>query len=193
MNKTTSAGEPVNFEMIWREYQNSVRGLLAAKLADPDQVDDLLQDVFIKVHRNLSSLKSEHSVKPWLFRITNNAIADFYRARDKSGDLGKNDLWYGNEPETESQLSQCIEPSIKALPKESADLLIAIDLQGQSQKEYAKRLVLAIQGLSPACNVVARSYARFLRNAVNSPSTDMVPLSTMKAIDVRRTIVNSVM
>ena len=36
-------------------------------------------------------------------------------------------------------MTQCVEPFIRALPKKAADLLLAIDIEGQSQKDYAEK------------------------------------------------------
>jgi len=134
----------MNIEQVWEEYRSSIKGFLHSKISDPDDVDDLLQEILIKTYKNLGSIKSESSVKSWVFQIAKNTIVDFYRKRSRSQGLQAEDLWYeDNEPETEHALSNCVAPFIKALPEDTAKMLLAIEIEGQSQKAYAKE-----QGIS---------------------------------------------
>ncbi|MCL1139075.1 RNA polymerase sigma factor SigZ [Shewanella pneumatophori] len=125
-------------ESIWQEYRNKIKVFLHAKVSDPDDVDDLLQEILIKTFDNLHSVQSEAKVKSWLYQVANNAIIDFYRKRGRAAQLEGEELWYElSEESTEQALSRCIEPFINALPEDSSALLTAIDLHGQSQKDYA--------------------------------------------------------
>lgn len=129
----------MNFEEIWSEYRASLKLFLHSKISSPDEVDDLLQEILIKIYKNLSAVKSEGSVKSWLFQVANHTIIDFYRKRAKLNKLPSEELWYSEEnDEVEQSLSQCVIPFINALSLESAELLTAIDLKGQSQVSYAE-------------------------------------------------------
>ena len=130
----------MNLESIWREYSTSLRGFLYSRVSNDADVEDLLQEVLIKTHQNLDTVKSSEKIKPWLFQLTNNTIIDFYRKKGRSKDISAADLWYADDDVVvEQALAQCVEPFIRALPKKSADLLLAIDIEGQSQKEYAEK------------------------------------------------------
>lgn len=119
-----------------------------SKVADAAEVDDLLQEVLIKTYQNLHSVEDEASVRAWLFSVANNTIIDFYRKRARTRDVSADDLWYSEDDVSiEEELSHCVEPFIKALPDESARLLRAIDLEGQSQKDIAERLGISYSTL----------------------------------------------
>ena len=129
----------MNFEEIWSEYRASLKSFLHSKVSSPDEVDDLLQEILIKVYQNLSTVKSESSIQSWLFQIANYTIIDFYRQRAKLNKLASEELWYSEtNDEIKQSLSQCVIPFINALSLENAELLTAIDLKGQSQISYAK-------------------------------------------------------
>ncbi len=136
----------MEIEAVWSEYRSSLKAFLHSKVSDSDEVDDLLQEVLIKTYRNLHTVKSQKSVKSWLFQIANHAIIDFYRQRHKTADLAVNDfdesdLWYrANEPDLQQSLANCITPFIHALSDDSAALLMEVDLKGKSQKAYAQQL-----------------------------------------------------
>ena len=107
-------------------------------LIRPD-VDDLLQEILIKTQNNISNINSKESVKPWLFKITNNTVIDFYRKRARQRDLTAEDLWYDEaDLNLQQSLVRCVEPFINALPVEDGDLLKSFDINGESQKEYAE-------------------------------------------------------
>jgi len=127
-------------EDIWQEYSTSLRKFLYSRVSNDEDVEDLLQEVLIKTHQNLDTVVSSEKIKPWLFQLTNNTIIDFYRKKGRAKDVSAADLWYAEDDVVvERELAQCIEPFIRVLPKKSADLLLAIDIEGQSQKEYAAK------------------------------------------------------
>jgi RNA polymerase sigma-70 factor (ECF subfamily) len=129
----------MNIEKIWSEYQSGLKAFLHSKVANADEVDDLLQEILIKTFNNFHTIKSEESIKPWLYQIANNSIVDFYRKQAKSRDLTIEQLWYGEDDyDVKQSLRQCITPFINALPDETAALLTAIDIKEQSQKAYAE-------------------------------------------------------
>ncbi len=129
----------MNFEAIWSEYRASLKSFLHARVSSPDEVDDLLQEIMIKTYKSLSTLKSDSSVKSWLFQVANHTIIDFYRKRAKLKKIQSEELWYSEKnDDIEQSLSQCVIPFINALSVESAELLRAIDLEGQSQISYAQ-------------------------------------------------------
>jgi len=138
----------VNLENVWQEYSASLKGFLQSRVSNNADVEDLLQEVLIKTHQNLHTVASSEKVKPWLFQLTNNTVIDFYRRKGRARDISAADLWYAeDEVDAEQALAQCVEPFIRALPKKSADLLLAIDIEGQSQKDYAENANMAYSTL----------------------------------------------
>jgi len=130
----------MNLESIWQEYSTSLRSFLYSRVSNDADVEDLLQEVLIKTHQNLDTVVSSEKIKPWLFQLTNNTIIDYYRKKGRARDVSAADLSYAEDDVVvEQALAQCVEPFIQALPKKSADLLLAIDIEGQSQKDYAEK------------------------------------------------------
>ncbi|MEM6998639.1 MAG: RNA polymerase sigma factor SigZ [Pseudomonadota bacterium] len=129
----------MDIENIWTAYRSSLKAFLLLKISNPADVDDLLQEIIIKTYKNLDSLKSEDSLKSWLFSIANNTVKDFYKQKSRVKDFSNNSLWYEeDESDLKQSLSQCIQPFINALPENTAEILNSIDIRGQSQKSYAQ-------------------------------------------------------
>lgn len=128
----------MNIEIIWKEYQKNLKAFLHKNIANPADVDDLLQEILIKSYQNLNAIKDTKKIKSWLFQIANNTIIDFYRKRAKITDLDSKDLWSSETEENIlGELSGCVLPFINGLADEEAQLLRAIEIEGVSQKEYA--------------------------------------------------------
>ncbi|HBR96192.1 MAG TPA: RNA polymerase sigma factor SigZ [Gammaproteobacteria bacterium] len=126
---------------IWHAYQAQLRAFLRSKISDPDEVEDVLQDILVKVFNNLSSLNSDSSIKAWLFQIAHRTVIDFYRARQRKPALNADDLWYNDSDNTvRQQLAECVAPFINALPDDAAQLLTEVELKGTSQKALAEQL-----------------------------------------------------
>ncbi len=135
----------MKIEAIWLEYRAALKRFLHAKVANEADVEDLLQDILIKTYNNLNSVQKQKSIKSWLFQIANNTIIDYYRMNSRKKDridaTDAEELWPLEEYEDNKiDLSHCISPFINALPDEHASLLTAIDVNNQSQKEYAAEL-----------------------------------------------------
>ncbi len=138
----------MNIEQIWTEYKQALKRFLHSKIADADQVEDLLQEILIKTYQNIDTLKNEHSVKAWVFSIAHHVIIDFYRKQGRQTDITSASLWYEeNFDSPTSELSLCVEPFIDALPQEQANMMKSIELNGVSQKAYAQQHNIAYSTL----------------------------------------------
>lgn len=131
----------MNTEHIWNEFENSLRSFVRTKIQNQEDVEDILQDVLIKVIKNLSSLKAETSVKSWLYQITRNTIIDFYRKNGTSQSVefiedGHTKIDDESE-DIKDRISKCIRPFIEGLDEPDRILLTEIEIKGQSQKDYA--------------------------------------------------------
>jgi RNA polymerase sigma-70 factor (ECF subfamily) len=61
---------------------------VARRVDDPADVADLVQTVFLRAHQHMASIADEQRLLPWLFQITRNAIADYYRAPVRRREIG---------------------------------------------------------------------------------------------------------
>lgn len=66
---------------VWQALGADLRRFIARRVADPDDADDVLQDVFVKLHAKLGTLRDDDSVAPWVYRIARRAVIDHHRAR----------------------------------------------------------------------------------------------------------------
>ncbi|WP_299496893.1 RNA polymerase sigma factor SigZ [uncultured Shewanella sp.] len=145
----------MKLEKIWDEYRTSLKAFLHSKVSNEADVDDLLQDILIKTHQHLHTVRSEKAIKSWLFQIASHTITDYYRQNGRVKHVELNEWVFNNENDDVShqlnnqrdkedsnevikqELAHCIEPFVHALSEDNNLLLTAIELEGMSQKEYA--------------------------------------------------------
>lgn len=138
----------MTIEKIWLEYRSLLKAFLHSKVSNDSDVDDLLQDILIKSYENLGKLKSGDKIKPWIFQIANHSIIDFYRKNGRNKALTEDDLWYEDEGlDAKAELSHCIDPFVNALPESSSKLLMATDINGESQKALAQSMGISYSTL----------------------------------------------
>jgi RNA polymerase sigma-70 factor (ECF subfamily) len=130
-------------ENIWKEFESKLRSFIYSKIRDKVITEDILQDVFLKIHLNIGSLRDESKIRPWLYQITRNRIADHYR-QNKSVVHDTPGLAEPDEQEADNRImGEAIQDMIGMmgdLPPEYCEALCLTELEGLSQKEYAERL-----------------------------------------------------
>lgn len=131
---------------FWQEHRSRLRGYISKRVRDRDAVDDILQEVFLKVNAGLHGVKSPGSISAWLYRIAANTIADHYRAQQPWEELP--DEVAAPEPERDyiAELATCLQPLIADLPEAYRSALVLSEIEGMPQKEVAERLNLSLSG-----------------------------------------------
>jgi RNA polymerase sigma-70 factor (ECF subfamily) len=140
-------------EALWRAFSKPLRAFVLRRVHEAQDADDILQEVFVRIHRSLGSLRQMDSLPAWLFQITRNAVADHYRSRRERGQPLDADFYApaaANQDRDEqtglSELSACLAPMIAALPEKYRDALVMTALNGLSQQEAANRLGVSLSG-----------------------------------------------
>lgn len=72
-------GSTQSFRVLYRRHQARVRSTLIS-LCDPEVLDDLVQDVFVRVWKGLPKMEGRAKFTTWLYRITWNVAADYRRS-----------------------------------------------------------------------------------------------------------------
>jgi RNA polymerase sigma-70 factor (ECF subfamily) len=139
------SGDLAAFELLMRQHERLVL-VTALRLAGnlPD-AQDVSQEVFLKLYRNLGKLTSEEAIAGWLYRVTVNACHDLRRRRrpenpmESAGQLAS----AGVDPHqalTEIERSRALELSLRLLPEKERAALVLRDLEGLSTAEVARVL-----------------------------------------------------
>jgi RNA polymerase sigma-70 factor, ECF subfamily len=67
------------YEILVARFQQPVYNLVYRLMADPGDASDVVQEVFLKVFRNIRTFRSESSLKTWIYRIAVNEVHNYRR------------------------------------------------------------------------------------------------------------------
>jgi RNA polymerase sigma-70 factor (ECF subfamily) len=74
-------GDETAFRWLIRRYQRAVYGIALRMLRDPEEAQDVSQDVFLRVFSHLDRFDPNQSLSTWIYRITSNRCIDLLRKR----------------------------------------------------------------------------------------------------------------
>lgn len=133
---------------VWREFHDRLLAFIRGKVRGKAVAEDILQDVFIKVHRNIDSVRKGEKLESWLYRITRNTIVDHYRTRqfhEELPDLSKLPAKEGSNTHPE-EVSDCMASLISHLPEKYARAVRLCDVEGRPQQEVATLENISLSG-----------------------------------------------
>jgi len=127
-----------------------LRWFVLKHVKDYHDGEDILQDIFFKIHSNIQSLKNMDKLDAWVYQVARNTITDYYRRKQKC--TLETTLEYKGEadqgvPENASGSPvSCIRPIIDSLPEKYRQAIIMTEYGGLTQKEMAEKLGLSVSG-----------------------------------------------
>jgi RNA polymerase sigma-70 factor (ECF subfamily) len=120
----------------------------------PANAEDIVQEIFIPIHRNLSTVEDEARLPAWLFTVARSAIADHFRKNSRPVAALAEDFDPPAptvDPEITSamvmELSTCLEPMVETLPSSYREAIRPIELSGMKQAAAAKDAGLSVSGM----------------------------------------------
>jgi RNA polymerase sigma-70 factor, ECF subfamily len=146
-NPNSEADMTATLENIYTDFHDKLFRFISRRVNDPDTAEDILQNVYLKIHANIGSLRQTDRLESWIYQITRNAIIDYYRRARPQVELSESLASpLSEEPDAVSELASCIKGMLGCLPEKDRQALEMTDLQGLSQVELAERLNLSVSG-----------------------------------------------
>ncbi|MDG3086602.1 hypothetical protein P7F88_10955 [Vibrio hannami] len=138
----------MNVEDLWNRYHEPLKEFIASRVRDQSMVDDILQIVFMKIRIHLPGLKDEQSIRGWIYRIAGIASSIFTEQKDQLINflIILNSAMKPMKKSFTKEAAACIRSSIKKLPEKYRVALELTEIQGLSQKTYAKKWTFHIPG-----------------------------------------------
>ena len=139
-------GDTRAFERLYRRHAPRVNGL-ARWLLSRDDVDDVLQDVFIRVWEKLDTFRGQSAFGTWLHRLATNVILrqrERYRRDEKRGSGSA--LEAADMPATPATpgLKIDIAAAVDRLPDRAKQVFVLHDMEGYKHEEIARLLTISV-------------------------------------------------
>ncbi|MEN6578400.1 MAG: RNA polymerase sigma factor SigZ [Phycisphaerales bacterium] len=134
-------------ESIWAEFAARLGRFIHARVADPATAEDILQDVFVRIHQRLDHLRTPAKLQSWLYLIARNAIIDHYRKTRKTSQLPESLLAEPPKDGPEAcELKDALRQMIDGLPDTYREAIVLTEIEGLTQQELANRLGITLSG-----------------------------------------------
>jgi len=127
----------------WQDVAERLRPFVARRVAAAE-VDDVLQDVFVRAQRGIGALKDEDSFTSWLFKIARTSVADHARMRARhplpSAEPGDELVAETVEDDREASraLSACVSMFVAQLASPYREAVTLVELQDLGMREAAE-------------------------------------------------------
>jgi RNA polymerase sigma-70 factor, ECF subfamily len=139
------AGDVDAFEDLYRQHSPRIYSLACRITGSPQEGEDLLQDIFLQVHRKLGSFRGDSALGTWLYRLAMNQCLDFVRSRQSrmkvvTAGFDEDGL---NEPEAprETPVERMdLERAVRRLPEGYRAAFVLHDIEGLDHKQIARML-----------------------------------------------------
>ncbi|HXU64831.1 MAG TPA: sigma-70 family RNA polymerase sigma factor [Polyangia bacterium] len=144
---------PAEARGAWRDIEARLRPFVARRVTSAAEVDDVVQEILVRVHKGVASLRDGESFGGWVYRIAARAIADAARAEARqplaraadSVDAASEDP---DEPaELQRELGECVALFVARLPSPYREAITLTELQGLTQKDAADMLGTSLSGM----------------------------------------------
>ncbi len=150
--KRAQGGDDAAFNEVVTAYRKRILGTISRLIGRPEDVEDVGQEVFLRLYFSLDQLRTPEVFEPWLYRLTVNAAYDYLRKQKRRGESRMADLSEqqvimadavaGSEADQESRrrhkLREQVQELLGAVSEEDRILLLLKEVEGLSLKELEK-------------------------------------------------------
>src|SRR6202042_450812 len=145
-------GDDAAFNQILVGFPKRILGAIARLIGRPEDVEDVAQEVFLRLYYSLDQLRTPEVFEPWLYRLTVNASYDYLRKQRRRNESRMSDLSeqqvlmadaaaggkVSNEEGRRKQVKELVESLLGAVSEQDRILLTLKEVEGLSLKELEK-------------------------------------------------------
>lgn len=145
-------GDDAAFNQVVVAYRKRILGTIARLIGRPEDVEDVAQEVFLRLYFSLDQLRTAEVFEPWLYRLTVNASYDYLRRQRRRMESRMSDLSeqqvvladamaggkVNQEKQEQKRIRETVDALLGAVSEEDRILLTLKEVEGLSLKELEK-------------------------------------------------------
>jgi RNA polymerase sigma-70 factor (ECF subfamily) len=178
-------GDKTAFDLLVQKYQRKLGRLLSRMIRDQAEVEDVVQEAFIKAYRALPNFRGDSAFYTWLYRIGINTAKNYLVAMGRRPQVSTeievedaenfedgHDLRTIDTPETElmtKQIAQTVNDTVAALPEELRTAITLREIEGLSYEEIATLMGCPIGTVRSRIFRARETIAEKLRPLLDTP------------------------
>lgn len=131
-------------DTAWKQHAAELRSWLRHRISQPQDVDDMMQDLYMKALRQGSKFCSVQNARAWLFEVSRNALADRLKLKREMVELPDDLPAISSEEAPVDRLTACLPRVLSELKDSDREAIVLCDLSGMSQADYATQVGLKL-------------------------------------------------
>ena len=145
-------GDGAAFNELVLAYRKRILGTIGRLIGHPEDVEDVGQEVFVRLYFSLDQLRSAEVFEPWLYRLTSNAAYDYLRKKrrrmeSRMADLSEQQVTVADalastkvdhEEGQRKAIRDTVDSLLDGVSQEDRVLLMMKEVEGLSLKELGK-------------------------------------------------------
>lgn len=146
------SGDDAAFNLVVQAYRKRILGTIARLIGRPEDVEDVGQEVFLRLYYSLDQLRAAEVFEPWLYRLTVNAAYDYLRRQkrrheSRMSDLSEQQVMMADasaggkvqvEEQRRTKVREMVQSLLDKVSEEDRILLLMKEVEGLSLKELEK-------------------------------------------------------
>ncbi len=147
--KRARDGDSAAYNEVVRVYRKRILGTIARLIGRPEDVEDVGQEVFVRLYFSLDQLRTPEVFEPWLYRLTVNAAYDYLRRHRRRTEARMSDLSdqqvmladaaagtkRNEEDQRRKRLRELVDTLLGSVSEQDRMLLTLKEIEGLSLKE----------------------------------------------------------
>ncbi len=146
-------GDKRAFELLVEKYRRKIGRLLSRMVRDPEEIEDITQEAFIKAYRALPQFRGDAAFYTWLYRIAVNTAKNYLAGRQRNmlsmsevlgeDEEGSEERYAAqdiNTPDAQllsKQIAYAVNEAVEALPEELRTAITLREIEGMSYEDIA--------------------------------------------------------
>lgn len=167
--KEMRAGSVVAFNQLYSRYAPILYKRLLRLLKNPESVEEISQDVFLKIWNKRAEIEPEKGFKAFIYRVADNMAIDLFRkiGRDKALQL---ELWaasisfylHTEEKIIDKEKADILRQAIQNLSPKRREILVLCKLEDKSYKEVAAQMGISVSTVSNQLVAAMKDMKKFI-------------------------------
>ena len=126
----------MDFDNIYEEYFDRIYYKVLSVVKNDDDAEDICQESFISVYKNLSKFREESNIYTWIYRIAINKTYDFFKKRKLEFEINDDVLSLPEDINFDTKV--ILEEKLKLISEKEKEIVVLKDIYGYKLKEIAE-------------------------------------------------------
>lgn len=125
----------MDFDSLFEEYFDKVYYKVLGIVKNNDDAEDISQEVFMSVYKNLNKFREESNIYTWIYRIAINKTYDFFKKKKVELEMNEEVLLIADEFNSDTNI--ILQEKLNLISQKEKEIVILKDIYGYKLKEIA--------------------------------------------------------